>query len=251
MEQSVLESHLSRIETCWSLVFEAHGGDQHAADSLHQLMRRYGGAVQRYLLASLHDADAAEELAQEFALRFLRGDFKNANPGKGRFRDFVKRALYNLMVDYHRSRRRRAQLHPIIDDVADSTDLDDWERQLDRQFTTSWRDELLARAWSALAREQEKTGRSFHTLLRLRTDRPQASSAELAEAFNKLGSKVVDATWIRVNLHRARDRFVDLLLKDLATSLDHPEPERIEQELVELGLYEHCRSTLKRRRLSS
>jgi DNA-directed RNA polymerase specialized sigma24 family protein len=247
LDQSALESHLSRIETRWSLVFEAHGEDERASDSLHQLMRRYGGAVQRYLLASLRDADAAEELAQEFALRFLRGDFKNADPGKGRFRDFVKRAVYNLMVDYHRSRRRRAQLHPIVEDLPQAADPEDWEHELDRQFTASWRDELLSRAWSALAREQQKTGRPFHTLLRLRTDHPQASSAELAEAFNKLGSKVVDATWIRVNLHRSRDLFVDLLLKDLAASLNHAGPERLEQELLELGLYEHCRSTLKRR----
>ena len=63
------------------------------------LVLRYGGAVHRYLLASLRDVDAADELAQEFALRFLRGDFKNADPGKGRFRDFLKRAVYRLMVD--------------------------------------------------------------------------------------------------------------------------------------------------------
>jgi RNA polymerase sigma-70 factor (ECF subfamily) len=251
LDHTIFESHLSRIETRWSLVFKAHGEDERASDSLHQLMRRYGGAVQRYLLASLRDADAAEELAQEFALRFLRGDFKNADPGKGRFRDFVKRAIHNLMVDYHRSRRRRAQLHPIIQDLPQADDADDWERELDRQFTTSWRDELLSRAWSALAREQEKTGRPFHTLLRLRTDHPQSSSAELAEAFSKMGSKVVDATWIRVNLHRARDLFVDLLLKDLSASLNHAGPERLEQELQELGLYEHCRSTLKRRGLPS
>jgi RNA polymerase sigma factor (sigma-70 family) len=251
LDQSVLESHLSRIETRWSLVFQAHGGDERASDSLHRLMCRYGGAVRRYLLASLRDPEGAEELAQEFALRFLRGGFKNADPGKGRFRDFVKRAVYNLMVDYHRSRRRRAQLRPIVEELPQPTDDEDWERELDRQFTTSWREELLSRAWSALAGEEEKTGRPFHTLLRLRADRPQSSSAELAEAFSKLGPKIVDANWIRVNLHRARDQFVDLILKDLATSLDHAGPEQLEQELLELGLYEHCRSTLKRRGLLS
>ncbi len=38
------ESHLSRIETRWSLVFQAHGGDDQAADSLRLLMLRYGGS---------------------------------------------------------------------------------------------------------------------------------------------------------------------------------------------------------------
>src|SRR5262249_42588108 len=155
--------------------------------------------------ASLRDADAAEELAQEFALRFLRGDFKNASPDKGRFRDFVKRAVYNLMVDHHRSRRRRARMQHDFDDLPEAEDPDAWERDLDRQFITSWREELLSRTWSALADDQAKTGRPFHILLRLRTDNPKSNSAELAAAFSKVNPKTVDATWLRVNLHRARD----------------------------------------------
>ncbi len=251
MDQTAFESHLSRIETRWSLVFRAHGRGDDAPDSLHRLMRRYGGAVRRYLLASLRDVDAAEELAQEFALRFLRGDFRRADPGKGRFRDFVKRAVYNLMLDHHRSRRRRDRMGHLVEDLPEAAGPDAWEHEHDRQFTASWRDELLCRTWSALARDQEESGRPFHSLLRLRTDRPQASSAELAEAFTQIGPKRVDATWIRVNLHRARDLFVDLLLKEVAASLDEPDPEHLDSELIELGLYEHCRSALRRRGLLS
>ena len=248
LDQTALESHLSRIETRWTLVFDAHCGGDHASDSLRRLMHRYGGAVHRYLLASLRDADAAEDLAQEFALRFIRGDFKNADPGKGRFRDFVKRAVYNLMVDHHRSRRRRVPMKHIIDDLPERDEPDAWEREIDRQFTASWREELLARTWSALAEDQARTGRPFHTLLRLRTDDPDSSSAELAAAYSKANSKVVDATWLRVNLHRARDLFVNLLLKEVAASLRTTDPERLEQELLDLGVHEHCRSALKRRR---
>jgi RNA polymerase sigma-70 factor (ECF subfamily) len=251
LDQTVFESHLSRIETRWSLVFKAHGQDEDAPDSLHRLMRRYGGAVRRYLLASLRDVHVAEDLAQEFALRFLRGDFRRADPGKGRFRDFVKRAVYNLMLDHHRSRRRRDRIGHLVEDLSDAAGPDAWELEHDRQFTASWRDELLSRTWSALARDQEKSGRPFHSLLRLRTDNPQATSAELAEAFTKMGPKCVDATWIRVNLHRARDLFVDLLLKEVAATLDDPDPGRLESELIDLGLYEHCRSTLRRRGLLS
>jgi DNA-directed RNA polymerase specialized sigma24 family protein len=247
LDQTVFESHLSRIETRWSLVFKAHGEDEDAPDSLHRLMRRYGGAVQRYLLASLRDVDAAEELSQEFALRFLRGDFKRADRGKGRFRDFVKRAVSNLMVDYHRSRRRADRMHYVVEDLPEAADPDGWGRELDRDFTACWRDELLSRSWSALARDQERSGRPFHTLLQLRAGHPESSSAELAEAFAKIGNRRVDATWIRVNLHRARGLFVDLLLKEVAASLEAPDPERLEQELIELGLYEHCRPALKRR----
>src|SRR5262249_8409202 len=71
--------HLSQIETHWSAVFLAHRGPRDAAaEAQRALMERYGGAVHRYLLASLRDPEAADDLAQEFALRFLRGDFRRA-----------------------------------------------------------------------------------------------------------------------------------------------------------------------------
>src|SRR5262249_10904360 len=74
------------------------------ADAQDVLLRRYGAAARRYLLGSLRDADAAEDLAQEFALRFLRGDFKGADPQRGRFRDFLKGVLSHLVAAYHRRR---------------------------------------------------------------------------------------------------------------------------------------------------
>jgi DNA-directed RNA polymerase specialized sigma24 family protein len=74
-----------------------------AAIAQGQLLDRYGGAVRRYFLGALHDADAADELFQEFALRFVRGDFRRADPERGRFRDF----LYHMIVDHQKRRRRR------------------------------------------------------------------------------------------------------------------------------------------------
>ena len=100
--------HLSRISTQWTLVFNAHTeqADQ-ALRAQQELMQRYCGAIYRYLLASVRDPDAADDLAQEFALRLVRGDFKRADPGKGRFRDFVKTALNHLIVDNQRRKARR------------------------------------------------------------------------------------------------------------------------------------------------
>jgi RNA polymerase sigma-70 factor (ECF subfamily) len=97
LDQTEIESHLSQIETHWTAVIRAHrAGADDGVMARAELLERYGGAVHRYLLASLRDVEAADDLAQEFALRFLRGDFKNADPGRGRFRDFLKRAVYHL-----------------------------------------------------------------------------------------------------------------------------------------------------------
>lgn len=236
------DPHLSRIETRWTLIFEAKRGDERAGEAKRILMERYCGAVSRYLLASVRDVDAAEELAQEFALRFIRGDFKNAEPGRGRFRDYVKRSVYHLMMDYHRA--RRVQIRSLDSEVDDNQSPSGWIDELDRSFVESWRNELLARAWAQLSIEQKRTGKPYFEILKTRVDHPDLKSEILAEMLSvKLGKKV-DAGWVRVNLHRSRDRFVELLLREVASTLDDPTVEHLEEELVELDLYERCKHVL-------
>src|SRR5947207_152703 len=95
------DEHLSRIATRWTMVFAAHRGpDSVERGMLPTLLLRYSGAAYRYLLGAVRDPDRAEDLCQEFAVRFLRGDFHRAAPGRGRFRDYLKTALVNLVNDH-------------------------------------------------------------------------------------------------------------------------------------------------------
>ncbi len=239
------DSHLSRIETHWTAVFQAHRAEAgEAMGAQAELVRRYGGAVHRYLLASLRDPDAADELSQEFALRFLRGAFRNADPGKGRFRDFLKRAVRNLMIDHHRARRGHAGS---LEDGEGPQNVPAPSDDLDAGFVASWREELLRCAWATLARYQESTGRPLHAVLKARVDEPDLDSAGLAERLSARLGKQVDAGWVRVNLHRARDRFVNLLVDEVAGTLADPSREGLVAELIELDLYERCRPALERR----
>lgn len=81
MDSDALNHHLSRIETNWTAVFRAHQGQPvEAAAAQAALVERDGGAVHRYLLASLHDAEAADDLAQEFALRSARRFQERGSP---------------------------------------------------------------------------------------------------------------------------------------------------------------------------
>jgi DNA-directed RNA polymerase specialized sigma24 family protein len=248
MDQVELESHLSRIETNWTAVVRGH---QAAVDdgvaARAELLMRYGGAVRRYLLASLRDVDAADDLAQEFALRFLRGDFKNADPGRGRFRDFLKRAIYHLMIDYHRA--RRATAIRTEDGVPDTLgeNSDEWGQNLDGQFLASWCDQLMSQAWVTLEKVQERTGQPFAEVLRMRVACPDLRSAQLAEKLAEGLGRPVNAGWVRLNLHRARAMFVESILGQVEQSLGTHSPERLEEELIELGLLEYCRSALKHR----
>jgi RNA polymerase sigma-70 factor (ECF subfamily) len=240
------ESHnqpLDRISTLWSVVCQAHGPAPEAADAQRQLLSRYGGAVRRYLLGAVRDPEAADDLFQEFSLRLVRGDLARADPERGRFRAYIKGILVHLVSDHH---RRRARDGPLIADVPERSDPS--EGPPGEEFLRDWREELLARAWEALEQIERQTGQPFHAVLRLRADQPDLGSAQLAEILtSRLGRPVGDA-WVRQTLHRAREKFVDLLLTEVAQTLDRPGADDLERELIDLDLYEYCRPALQSRR---
>jgi RNA polymerase sigma-70 factor (ECF subfamily) len=201
-------------------------------------MQRYAGAAYRYLLGSLRDPDAADELTQEFALRFVRGDFRRADPGRGRFRRFVKTALFHMVVDYRKRRHRRSL--PLIGDGLGAWDFG-------RKFDQGWRDELLSRARQAFAASPRRADRAYFVVLRLRADHPDLPSHELAARLQERLGRPLTAAGVRQVLHRARERLAELLLDEVARSLNGPTPEELEQELIDLELHRYCRPALRRR----
>jgi RNA polymerase sigma-70 factor (ECF subfamily) len=237
---------LSQLSTEWTLVFQAHrGSPEQAASAQVELMGRYAGAVHRYLLHALRDPDAAAELDQEFALRFLRGDFHRADPARGRFRDFVKRALHNLMIDY--LRRRSTRPRSLGDHLPDPIDPTAEDRDFERRFLSSWRAELMARAWDSLDRLEKQTGQPYNTVLSLRVANPEGRSKELAERLSGILGRTINPGGLRMALRRSRTRFVEYLLEEVAASLQAPTAEELEQELIDLELLDYCRPVLKSR----
>ena len=156
MEHVEFDPHLSEMSTQWAIVIQAHSGvPDEAQRAITQLMLRYSGAVHRYLLKALKDPDAADELNQEFAVRFLRGDFRHSDPTRGRFRDYVKRAVQNLIKDHYRRRRPTVSIDANTPEPAAA---DVGMADFDEQFIESWRRDLLERAWIATGRAPEKHG---------------------------------------------------------------------------------------------
>jgi RNA polymerase sigma-70 factor (ECF subfamily) len=238
---------LSRITTLWTLVCEAHGESAEAAAAARQaLLQRYGKAVHRYLLGALRDPDAADELSQEFALRFLRGGLGGANPQRGHFRNYVKGTLFHLIADYHRRKQRDPQRLPANgpEPAAPARPPDD----PDRSFLESWRDQLLHDAWEVLALYQRETGKPFHDVLRYRAEHREVRSAQMAEQLSRQFGRAVSAAWVRQTLHRARDKFADLLLREVEATLQNPSAEAVEQELIDLDLLTYCKPALDRYR---
>jgi RNA polymerase sigma factor (sigma-70 family) len=240
------DQHLSEMATRWTLIrtAEAQRGLPEGKVAQWQLLERYGGAVHRYLLGAVREPDLAYDLSQEFAVRFLQGDLKGADPAKGRFRDFVKGVLRNLVAGHFRREQRRPlslspdHPEPGVDQPPNEED--------ERAFVACWREELLARAWKALERFEAESGQPYHAVLRYRADHPDERSDEMAQRLGEQLGKSITPAGVRKALQRAREKFADLLLEDLAGSLSNPTAEQIEQELIDLELYEYCRPALER-----
>jgi DNA-directed RNA polymerase specialized sigma24 family protein len=262
---------LSCISTSWSTVLKAHQGQgEEVAEAQRRLLLRYYQPIFRYLRALVRDAEAAEELTHEFVVRFLRGDFRQADPSRGRFRDLVKQSLRHLAIDYWRHKRveqGRAPF-PFREDGPGQPAEGDWRRcppprrparprpaadnaEADLTFLRSWRAEMLTQAWRALAQFQEQTHCSYYTVLRLRAQRPEARMAELAGlAGARLGKRLSEAAF-RQALCRAREKFADFLVAEVARTLGTTDIDAIEQELIDLDLLPYCRGPVARLRTAS
>ena len=224
------------------------GASRQGADvgtAQQQLLDRYGDAIRRYLRGALRDEYAADDLFQEFAYRFLHGDLRGVDPRRGRFRDYVKGVLFHLVADYHKKRQRLPrQLAPEHPDPAVECPPDAAQ---DETFLATWRDDLLKRTWTALLAADRAGGQCFHAVLRSAPTTPLRSH-EMAEQLSGILGKPLTAAGVRKTLDRARDRFADLLLGEIAQSLADPTPDQLEEELIDLNLLEHCRPALERRR---
>jgi RNA polymerase sigma-70 factor (ECF subfamily) len=242
MEHVDGDPHLSQMSTQWTMVFQAHSGTpEQISAAVSELMCRYAGAVHRYLLKAVKDPDVAAELDQEFALRFLRGDFRHCDPKRGRFRDYVKRAVQNLINDHYRRKKSK----PIVGLPAPEPAVEDSGlAQFEQEFLESWRKDLLDRAWTALSDLEKNTGWPYHTVLRSRVDHPDLPSGELAERLSVAIGRPLTGGAVRQALQRSRRKYVNYLLTEVVASLEHPTRDDLEEELSDLNLLEYCRPYL-------
>ncbi len=229
---------LSQIRTNWSQLFAATQPSSEATTAAQrELLLNYSGAVFRYLLGALRNEHAAADLAQDFAVRFLRGDFRNVAPEKGRFRDFLKRTLSNLVNDHFRKQKaeqNRIQASVLTesleDDVADS-----------EAFDNDWILEILRRSWQALEQHQQESNSNYYAVLRARAESPNLNSRQLCDVLSvALPNQSVNEAWVRQNLSRARKVFATLLRAEIAKTLKDDRPENVDQELRDLGLLKYC-----------
>jgi DNA-directed RNA polymerase specialized sigma24 family protein len=245
--QDIPADRLSQISTQWTLLAKARGEPADPDARLWcSLMERYHEAAYRYLHAAARDPDIAAELFQEFALRFLRGDFHRADQTRGRFRDYLKASLRHLVAEYHRraAARRVSDVNP--EEL--SAPEEETGAASDEAFLVTWRKALLDRAWAALLKAEREGGAPYHSALRLHTDQPDLTSIQLADKLTERlrpAQPFTDAG-VRKLIQRARDTLTDLIVEEVARSVPTRDRNRLEEELIELGFHGYCRRALER-----
>jgi RNA polymerase sigma-70 factor (ECF subfamily) len=231
-------SRLTAISTNWEEIIEARGDA--SGDKRNRILIRYASCVYTYILQACRNADTAEELSQEFALRFVRGDYKNADPSKGRFRDYLRASLRNLIADQYRKNKEVALNISSAERLPDES-TDSQLADLDREFHKHWREQVLRLTWNALRESDSESGRSndYYTVLHYRSLNPNAKSSEMADALTQQLGRSVNAEWVRQKLSRARKKFADLLATEVRRSLSEKTEEAIREELAALGLLKY------------
>jgi RNA polymerase sigma-70 factor (ECF subfamily) len=193
-------------------------------------------------MGAVRDPDVAQDLSQEFAVAFLDGSVRGADPSKGRFRDYLKGVLRNLIRVHQRRSRRQAEAGV---EIPEPMIVEDPGEGLDRDFVACWRSELLASAWQALEQLEEHSSQPYHAVLKLRADNPDMSSEELAAAMGDKLNREITPPAYRKALQRARVKFAEALMDELRGSLANPTSAAIRDELIELGLFEYCRPVIE------
>ena len=234
---------LDQMATEWSVLRLAHQFESvGSVQARQELLLRYRGAIRSYVIALLQNHPDAEDLAQEIFIRFMRGDFASADSGRGRFRDFLKVAIKNMVRNHWERQQRRMAVSFTVRPETEPGTLGPIEEDL---WSQEWRRQLIESTWSALEHFERSTpGCAYYTALRIRSEFSDADSAQLADRMSVATGKSWRADAFRQQLRRARLKFAQLLIEELLRGLSPSTPAAIEEELIALGLMEYVRPFL-------
>lgn len=233
-----LAESLQQLSTNWAELESACGDGPQAREAQSAVLRRYSRSIVDYLAAATGDPHIADDLAQEFALKFVRGDFRRLHPSRGRFRDFVKTVLAHLVADHFRARQTSPRALP---PDSDDTLLDGHPgRSGDSTFSQYWRSALLDRAWKELRDIQSRGFAPLYDALKIRAENPEWSAEAAAQRLSERTGRPVSNVLFRQLVHRARRKFAELLRLEVAYSLGSREQDAVDRELSDLELLAYC-----------
>ncbi len=224
----------SRFHTTrWSVVLAAARSTAGSSNALEELCAIYWRPIYMFIRRRGHSVEQAQDLTQGFFAMFLeRRDVEAVDPSRGRFRSYLLAAVKNFLAN-EKARmlalKRGAGAIPLSlsseDDSGLSIEPVD-ERTAEDDFDRQWALAILRRALERLREEQNAKGRSeiFERLKpTLAGERVEGGYAAVA------GEMGLTTVAVKVAVHRLKKRYGELLLEEVARTVDLPR--EIEDEM--------------------
>jgi DNA-directed RNA polymerase specialized sigma24 family protein len=244
------KERLSQIMTRWSILRalrqslsdaspSATTSDDPAARAAY--VCEYAKGIRCYAAKIARDDDVADDVSQEVISRLLSGDVlpKKLERGPGRFRDFLKMVIRHAV--YAALRRKRPTVP--LDQVALACDGPPLES--DVVLLLTWRRAILDSALEGLRRYQDaQPSNHFHRIVLLAIDHPDETTDMLAARLREQTGQSVSPNAFRKQQERARRKFANFLVSEVARGLKRPGPGMLEAALIDLRLYEYVRRFL-------
>jgi RNA polymerase sigma factor (sigma-70 family) len=224
--------------THWSSVLLAGRADAPQAEAaLGRLCQTYWYPLYFYVRRCGHRKEDAQDLTQGFFARLLEKNYlKEIERDKGKFRSFLLMALKRFLAnEWDKARRHKRgggwEIVSLDDGDAEAryqTELAD-DRSPEKAYEQRWAATVLERVVNRLAAEMTAGGKAqlFDELKDL--VRGEAGRASYPEVAQRL--QMSEGT-VRVNVHRLRRRYRELLREEIAETVDTPEA--IEEEIRHL-----------------
>lgn len=225
-----------RFETTrWTLVLAAGQGDDRVArEALESLCQSYWHPVYAYLRARGCDRQRAEDLTQGFFTRLIEtGALRHARKERGRFRSFLLASVkHHLANEWHRDRaQKRGGGRPLL-----RLDAENAERRLPAELATrttpedlflkQWALTVLDRAMESLGAEMRRRGQDEHFAVLKDLLTGAEPGVKYREVADRLGTS---EGAVKVRVHRMRQRFGQILRREVAELV--AAPEEVDDEL--------------------
>lgn len=214
--------------THWSRVVTA--GDPEAPEAreaLDVLCNAYWYPLYAYIWRRGHPPEQAQDLTQDLFTYVLQRDLlAKADPGRGRFRSFLRGVCAHYLADQRdrQNARKRGGGRPVVPIDAFAGEgryarEPAHELTPERIFDRIWALTLLGRVLDQLRRDYEEAGRAatFEELRGALTPGPE--SAPYGTIAGRLGTT---EGAVRVAVHRLRCHYGLLLRREIAATMDDP-----------------------------
>ena len=221
--------------THWGVVLNARSDSPESSDALSKLCHAYWHPLYWFIRRSGYKPEDAQDLTQDFFASLLEKNYLDAVVReKGKFRSFLLMALKRFLANQrdHANRLKRGGGHAIISLDAQNTENHYLAEPMDtmtpeKAFERRWALALLEQVMAALQAEFCAEGKAdLFEALKGFLSGDRESYAEISQ---KLG---MSQATLRVNVHRLRHRYRELLRREIAHTVERPED--IEEEILYL-----------------